>query len=235
LSPAPGSAGAPPSFGATPPPGYVPFGSSGPVQLVGTSGLRVATIVLFWAVVASNVGVAIAAASRRSTWDDFVDGRATIFDIDDADNTIAGIAVLNLVLAIAAGIVLSIWSLRAARNLQAVGGQGVKPGWACGGWYIPIGQLWVPWGHLRRGHRSIQGDTRMLSWWQGLWIGSTVLGFMLRNALDVDGFASDDSISSQLGQQTLYAGFQSLILAAAAYTAMRSMRSIEASVAAKAS
>ena len=40
-----------------------------------------------------------------------------------------------------------LWLFRASRNLRALGNQSVEysPGWAIGAWFIPIGNLFIPY------------------------------------------------------------------------------------------
>ena len=46
---------------------------------------------------------------------------------------------------LAAVIVLCLWSLRTVRNAkQRDPSLNVSPGLACGSWYIPIGNFWLP-------------------------------------------------------------------------------------------
>ena len=188
---------------------------------------------MFGLVVLTNLVVALVLIDRRSVFDDAVAGRTSIFAVDDADQRVALASLLNLGCAVVAGILLSIWSLRAARNMVAVGATGVRPGWACGGWYIPIGNLWVPWMNLRRGHKSIGGTTTDLSWWQGIWVVSTVISFNTGSALDPDG-ATTDEVSRQLQTQGTFGVVQVVVVAAALGLAVRAMRAIDESTAARA-
>ncbi|RAG80513.1 hypothetical protein DN069_37710 [Streptacidiphilus pinicola] len=68
----------------------------------------------------------------------------------DAINAAAGVAgillLLSLVLALATGIVFIVWFYKSA-NLSEIlspGRQALSPGWAIGGWFIPLGSLVLP-------------------------------------------------------------------------------------------
>ena len=67
---------------------------------------------------------------------------------DDAYEVAGGLAIL---LGLVAFVLLVIWSWRATKNLQAwahhFGHKKLRrrPGWAIGGWFIPIGFLWIPY------------------------------------------------------------------------------------------
>ena len=216
---------------APPAAGYVAFGSPGaPVQpLQSTAGLRTATLVLFWVTVAANVLFAVVLFNRRSVWDDFVAGNAGFVDLDDADNAVGAVALLLIVSLLASGIVLSIWSLRTARNAKARGALAVSPGLACGGWYIPIGNLWVGFGQLRKSVDGVRGGAPNLSKWQGAWIGFVVLGFVTRSFGNIDTF-DPDGVSESLQNQSIAGVLQALTMAVAAFFAMRAMREIDRSV-----
>lgn len=230
------SSGAPPAYGAAPPPpGYVAYGAPGLAMapLEPTGGLRKATVVLFWVVVVLSFGLAAAFLSRKGAWDDFVDGRGSFTSLDDADTLVGGVAVLTLLAQLAALIVLSIWSLRVARNAQKLGVGGVKPGLACGGWYIPIGNLWVPWGHLRTAVTGLGGSATSLNRWHAAWIAVTVFNVLSNFVFDVEFDFDSSDVSSTLGNQAIVGGLQAVAVAFAALFAMRATRDIEEAVAAR--
>ncbi|MFC9342155.1 DUF4328 domain-containing protein [Streptomyces sp. NPDC057020] len=55
---------------------------------------------------------------------------------------------LAFTLYVATGIVFIVWFHRLRKNAEVWAGdlQSRKPGWAIGGWFIPIGNLWIPRG-----------------------------------------------------------------------------------------
>jgi len=72
-----------------------------------------------------------------------------------------------LLLGLPAFVLLVIWSWRASKNLQKWGeqsGRGVRrgAGWAIGGWFIPIGNFWIP-------YQTIQDAWRRAPWTDGSW------------------------------------------------------------------
>ncbi len=219
-----------PAPGTIPPPGYVAYGAPGSQQLARTAGLRTATIVLFWATVAANVLLAIVLFWRRTVWDDFIAGNANFLDLDDADNTVGVVGIVGIGLSITAAIVLAIWSLRTARNARSRGAIAVSPGWACGGWFIPIGNLWVGFGQLRKAVDAMpSGTAPALGRWQAAWIAATVFGFATRSFFDIDSFDAGE-ISSTLQNQSVVGAIQAIASAVAAFFAMRAMREIDQAV-----
>ncbi|MCT4355659.1 DUF4328 domain-containing protein [Streptomyces sp. Je 1-79] len=83
-----------------------------------------------------------------------------------AEPDLFGIIALNLAysvaftLYVATGIVFIVWFHRLRKNagVWAPDLQRRKPGWAVGGWFIPIGNLWIP--------RGIAADIWRASRWQ---------------------------------------------------------------------
>ncbi|MDJ0923006.1 MAG: DUF4328 domain-containing protein [Acidimicrobiia bacterium] len=78
---------------------------------------------------------------------DVVDGNAALDNAiraEDAYLAVAGImAIVNLVLI----VTFVVWFWRAYGNLRALGRETRrKPGWAIGGWLIPIGNFFIPYG-----------------------------------------------------------------------------------------
>jgi hypothetical protein len=183
-------------------------------------------VVLMWVTVAAEALSAAAAFSRRQTWERFLDGDANFGDIDDADSLVAGSVVLAVMLILATAIVLAVWSHRAASN-AAARGVDTTPGLASGGWFIPIGNLFIPHGQLRK-CLSGQGDTAALNWWQGLWIAGAVIGNVgVRAFGDFDLNDSPNGVSDNLRNQGISLLIGAALLAGAAFFATRAMRSVD--------
>ena len=92
----------------------------------------------------------------------------------------AALLLLVLGLALASTIVVSIWSLRVARHAKRTGADGVSPGLACGGWYIPFANAIVPFLQLRKAAEHARRETRFLNTWMALAIVSLVVSIVLR-------------------------------------------------------
>lgn len=196
-----------------------------------TGGLRVATLVLIWLATAASGLQLLAIYQRRSVWDD----RAASFaDLVDADNAVAGAFILYGLLALAAGIVLSIWTLRSVHNSQKLGTQRLRPGLACGGWYIPFGNVVVPYIQIRRAAGGLGAPTVGVWVWQLGW-GAMVLGGLLVNtAFDEAGSLDAGAIRDDLSTQVMGASitFVAAIIAAAGATI--ATRALDAAIEARA-
>jgi hypothetical protein len=181
--------------------------------------------VLFWCTVGATVLLAVAAWNRLRVWDDFKDGARTVLEVDDADGALAAAVGLQFLLLLAGAIVLSIWSLRTARNARSRGAA-VSPGLACGSWYIPFGWFVVPFIQLRHVLRHGGRSTAALNWWQGLFIAAGV-AFALIDAGNPEIAESVDDVSGRLQVQIAGAVASAVLLAAAAAAATRAMRQID--------
>ncbi len=145
-------------------------------------GLGLIAIVLLVIVVTEiqMLGVLDHPLETRSEALDFVDLNNRLDDLDDA----------FLALALITGVVFITWMWRAAKNNEALGRERARfgPGWAIGGWLIPIANFVIPvlmMQDLWRGSNSTipRGDTRwkigdrsaLIGWWWGLAIASRFL------------------------------------------------------------
>lgn len=217
-----------------PPPGYVAYNPGGggypsTAALHNTDGLRTAAIILFWAVTASSALTAALLFLRRSVWDDFVADRSGFADLDRADALVTMSELLNTALLVAGGIVLSIWALRMVRNAELFGGKGLKPGLACGGWYIPIGNLWVPFVRLRAAAWSLRASTRRISQWQAAWVTMQLLSGFEATLFRLDQKTFDE-IGGTLSAQATFSVVVLLVTALAALSGQRSLQSLDTAV-----
>ncbi|MEU4273288.1 DUF4328 domain-containing protein [Streptomyces sp. NPDC026092] len=122
-----------------------------------------------------------------------IDGRSLSADaMDFSDPARFGQLDLNVAysmaftLYVATGIVFIIWFHRLRMNAEVWAGdlQGRGKGWAIGGWFIPIGNLWIPrgiaadiWRASRRQPYAADGAKEMVllnSWWT-CWVAAVVV------------------------------------------------------------
>lgn len=198
---------------ALPPPDVPPHPPGAPAlgAVSSNRGLRLASIVLAWMATASLFVLLIVVLNRRTVFADLVDDGDLftlrgLVRLDDADSAVAGGIGLFALSALPLTIVVSLWTLRFVGNAQVRGAADVSPGLACGGWYIPVGQLAVPFVQLRRSARHVDAPRGAIGWWQA---GFAVLvaGFL---AIVVAGdFEIGDSVGdveSKLDTQTIAAG-----------------------------
>ena len=194
--------------------------------LASTSGLRTATVVLFWCTAGAMAVTAAAAWNRLVVWNGFLDGTHDVFDVDDADTLIALAAMLQIGLTVASAIVVSIWSLRSMRNATARGEGSPSPGLACGGWYIPFGMFVVPFVQFRKVLRARRQPHGAVNWWQGLFIAAGACSFAVRGG-DPERVDHVEDVADALGVQTASAVLGTVVLAMATLAATRAMRDLD--------
>lgn len=200
--------------------------NAGHVPANQASGLRTATTVLFWCATAAMALVAAAAVNRRVVFNDFIDANASFADLDDADSVIGGAVVICAALLIAGTIVLAVWSNRTA-NLARAHGADVSPGLTTGGWFVPIGYLFVSFHQLRKIARLRRRATAALGMWQGWFVAAWVAIAVFRGFGGFDVGDDVDQVRTSLTVQVVSSIVAALCLAVAAIFARRAMRDID--------
>jgi hypothetical protein len=131
----------PASAYGTPGYGYAPAGQVKPLK-----GLTTAVVSLLAITGLAALWAAFALFHRASVVSDFTGfGGVSVKDISDADSQVSGSVALLQFGILATAVLWLIWQFRFAKNAQALrGSYGLAPGWAIGGWFIPIGNLVLP-------------------------------------------------------------------------------------------
>ena len=230
--PPPGAPAQPYPGAAQPPPGYVAYGT--PVHtrstLQNTRGLRIATVVLIWVATLGTALQLLTMYNRRSVWND---PSSSFSDLVDADDTVAGAFVFYAVAAIATVIVLSIWTLRSVRNSQTLGAQRVRPGLACGGWYIPLGNVFVPFIQIRRATGALGAKTTGSVIWQVGWGAMVIGGGIVNTAFNESNVFDPDSVTQDLSTQVVGATITFVAAVVAAIGATMATKSLDEAVEAR--
>jgi len=147
------------------------------------TGLKTALVVLFIIMGVSALATAGTALNRIRAIDDFQDNPSftTAASLDDADDALSGAGAISSIIRIALIVVFIIWLWRVAKNaLEALDREDPKlgPGWAIGGWFIPLANLVLPiiviqglWRASASGTRpgttwrSAKGSALVVFWW----------------------------------------------------------------------
>ncbi|MGQ0617139.1 MAG: DUF4328 domain-containing protein [Acidimicrobiia bacterium] len=161
--PPPPGGGAYPPAGYPPPPGYpvAPGYPAPPGYPVGygppPSPLSRGLVVTVQVMLGLGAALALAAAgalfSRASKIENFES--RTFRELDDADNLVNGWLGGWGLGFLATAVVFIIWQHRHATNAERLAGPlRLGPGWAVGGWFVPIGNLVLPALQLREASRA---------------------------------------------------------------------------------
>lgn len=135
-----------------------PSGPTGP-----SPAIRRSVLVLYWLTAAASCAATVAIASRRSRLDEF---RSTVMGDLESENKFVIVAVFVLtMLVVTSAIATAIWTLRLVSSAQARNVSGLSPGWAVGGWFVPVGLLFIGFRQIRRSVAGVGARTgRVLAW-----------------------------------------------------------------------
>ncbi len=194
-----------------------------------SKGLGNATIALFWLVTLFGFLLAFSLFRRKSVVEDFFSNGSfdDIQKVNDADSLVGAMALLQILVQIAAAIVVCLWSKRIASNAIARGGRDISPGLAAGGWFIPIGWFFVPFNQLRKSVKAVggQGSGSGITGWQIAWVISGVSGFAVFTYRgDIDMADSETSLSDALSRQATIGIVGAVLTGICAFMAMRGIR-----------
>ena len=119
-----------------------------PVRWRDQRGLVVALTVCFGVMLVSSLLLAIALANRIAVVRDLRAGELAniVQRAEDADDYVSAASSLFLLVQVVITVLFIIWMFRAAKNHEALGRTNTRfgPGWAIGGWFIPIANLVLP-------------------------------------------------------------------------------------------
>jgi hypothetical protein len=203
----------PASAYGTPGYGYAPTKQVKPLK-----GLATAVVAMLAVTGLAAIWAAVALFHRASVVSDFTGlGGVSLQDISDADSQVSGAVTLFGFLLIATGVVWIIWQFRFATNAQALrGGYGLAPGWAIGGWFIPVANLVLPQLQLFQAAKASDPDlpagqpgaagrapTSVAAWWIAYDLGAVLfsIGSLSRPSknsvdFDIDKFIRADRVSA---------------------------------------
>ncbi|MFL6022542.1 MAG: DUF4328 domain-containing protein [Marmoricola sp.] len=119
-------------------------------------GLRLSLLV--------GVGEVLLYAWGLSMFDDAI-AAADLDQLSLFDNVNRVLSISDAVLFVATGVVWLVWQFRLARSITP-GDLERSPGWHVGSYFIPVGNLWMPFQNLRDlWRRLVAVDALILGWW----------------------------------------------------------------------
>lgn len=139
-----------------------------------------------YAVAALSLASTIATANEIAVFDRLVvrTGGTTAADVAEAEQLSEGFVSIAFWVGAAAGLLTIMWWHRAHRAVRATGATGLRwsPGWAVGGWFIPVANTVIPklvlneidrvslWHGTRQGDWRESRLTPLATWWWLIWI-----------------------------------------------------------------
>jgi hypothetical protein len=151
-----------------------------------TTGLRTALTWLLAGSIAATVALVIAVMYQSRVIDDY----STSYGTRHAANQVLGVTALGFFAILVATVVVFIqWTWCSAKNNELLGR--IQPryssGWSIGGWFIPMGNLWIPMQVMQdlwqgsdpdaSNHQDRRGLSRssLVFWWWGFYLTSVQL------------------------------------------------------------
>src|SRR5262245_34883636 len=226
--------------------GYVPPAYGGPNYggLQPLRGLATALTVLLAVMAALTALWAAAFLARANTVDQFLDepGSVTFRELTDADGFVGAAALFFLLGFVATVVVFIIWQHRHAQNAENLGGPtGLGPGWAIGGWFIPIANFVLPGVQMYQASRASdpslpQGTPSknatgnpLVIVWALLYGGANLFFGLSREVLYPDAYDPDAFENAREGVNADNTSAIALfVLAATAFVALAMVRSLTA-------
>ncbi|MGC5361318.1 DUF4328 domain-containing protein [Streptomyces sp. DT24] len=164
--------------------GYAPTGPAGAV-LSSPVGIGKAVVALLGAVIVADLLSVAAGFNIRQVLNDVLDHGYTTGDESRAaraDDFYAATGVFQLLALFATAVLFLIWFRRTRLNAEVFDPsvQPMRPGWAIGGWFVPVAGLWLPrriaggiWTVSDRANVDGSGraaSTAPMNLWWGAWI-----------------------------------------------------------------
>jgi hypothetical protein len=161
------------------------------------TGLAIATQVMLAVQLVATIALLFPVLHQRDLIDQLKSDRLSVSlgEATRADDRVAAVSAIVLVLYLATGIVWIIWFHRARKNVQAWAPnlQRRGPGWAIGGWVCPIVNFWFPYQMTKdildgtQGRREDNRPTRplLVAWWLG-YVAVFVVALVQRRAAGGD-------------------------------------------------
>lgn len=205
--------------------GYAPGTGERPKPV---KGLATALSVLLAITAVAALLLALAFFNRASLLDDPFG--ASFDELQDADDATAGGAGLLVLALLVTGITWLVWQYRHAKNARALGQtDGLGPGWAIGGWFIPVANWVVPQLQVKQAAEASdptgarKAPPIVIVWWV-LWVIGGIAGFGTRSRGEQEITSIDDIESFQSADQV--AGASMFVFIAAAVVAIVMVRTL---------
>jgi len=196
--------------------------------------LRIAVLALFWLTTAASVAVTVAIFSRRRVWQNRRDDALLAADeLNDADVPVIVAVFLLTMLGVTSAIAIALWTLRLVNSARARRVPGLSPGWAAGGWFVPIGSIVLGFRQVSKAVAGVGGSTaRVLAWQVSFAVLAAVMTLAQVTSEDVDSLADPQDTMPALNREWILSLAGSIMFVVTAALATRALihadRSVEA-------
>lgn len=176
-----------------------PYSTTSPPRRHSLRGLATTLTIIFVTFIALDVLATATYIWRGAIFDRLADGDlVSETEAKVADAVAIGYGIVWTLLFLATAVVLIVWQFRHAVNARTLGVHGGlgHPGWAIGGWFIPIANLILPARQIYRSSRPPgaappSGTALLVGWPVAMWLSQGLDRAALRIWNDADGFTSD--------------------------------------------
>ncbi len=132
-------------------------------------------ISLFWLTTAASAFVTFAAFARRSRVQELRNGAVAIDTLRDENALVIIAAFVLTMLVVTSAIGVAVWTLRLVSSAQARQVSGLSAGWAVGGWFVPIGFLFLGFRQAARAVAGVGGSIKSIIAWQVSFAATTLV------------------------------------------------------------
>jgi hypothetical protein len=199
-----------------PPPVY-----ARPVKPLGS--MATTTSILLGIASAASLAVAFPHFNRASVVAAYLTKGSTLADVNHADSQVVLFTALFGLIVLATAVLFMIWQHGLASNAQALGGElSLGPGWAIGGWFIPLANLVIPQLQMRQSATVSGRPPGVLVAWN-ITFAAAVLGNAISNVTQPrqpSGFSNAQSLLDSFAQADRIAGVSMIVYALAGVLAI---------------
>jgi hypothetical protein len=201
--------------------------TSGDIRPLG--GLAVATSIMLGLASAVALFGAVPLFQRAKVAAEYTLG-SPIGPLDSADNLVFTQLIIMVLVVLATAIVFIVWQYRYAVNAVTLGGPiGLGPGWAIGGWFIPLANFVLPFLQVRQSTKASLGKVpAVVTFWTIAYIAGLVIqaaGSTTRPK-KTDTFTSAQAVFDAFAKADRISAVGMIVYAAAGVIALLMVRSL---------
>jgi hypothetical protein len=193
--------------------------------------LRGAVLTLFWLTAAASAAVTVSTFARRGAWQESFDaGNALVDDLTTHDVPVIIAVFVLTMLVVTSAIAVAVWSMRLVACAQARGVSGLSPGWAVGGWFVPVGFLALGFRQVAKAVAGVGGSTTRVVAWQAAFAAAALVTAVAQfTSRDISAVPTESAVSA-LTRESVLSLASTVLLIASAATATLAVRHADATI-----